>query len=72
MTEHLEAPETLENDGENVFCPVKKELTEIFLGHSADGMEVYACAACREPEPEIREVTQGALNAVYNQFHRNQ
>jgi hypothetical protein len=72
MDEHLQAPETPANKGENMFCPVTKELTAFYLGHSADGMEVYACSACKEPEPEIRDVTQGALNAVYYQFHRDQ
>jgi hypothetical protein len=69
---HLEAPETPENKGENMFCPVTKELTAFYLGHSADGMEAYACGACKEPEPAVREVTQGALNAVFYQFHRDQ
>lgn len=72
MDEHLEAPKTSENERENVFCPVTQELTYIGIGHSADGMEAYACMACYEPEPVLREVTPGALLAVYNQFHRNQ
>ena len=69
---HLSVTGASELEEENVFCPVKKELTRLFLGKSADGMEVYACAACREPEPVIREVTRGAINAVYSQFHRDQ
>jgi hypothetical protein len=71
MDEHLEAPKTSENDGANVYCPVEKEFTTIFLGHSADGMEAYACGACYEPEPEIREVTQAELDALAQRLGKN-
>ena len=69
---HLEAPETPANKGENMFCPVTKELTAFYLGHSADGMEAYACGACNEPEPVVREVTQAVLEAVVKQLGNNE
>jgi hypothetical protein len=68
---HLQAPQTTENEGANIFCPVQKEFTRIFLGHSADGMEVYACASCYEPEPRIADVTDEELNAIYRQLYDN-
>jgi hypothetical protein len=70
-TVHLVAPKTSENDGANVFCPVEKEFTTIFLGRSADGMETFACAACYEPEPETRDVTNAELDALAHQLWDN-
>jgi hypothetical protein len=69
---HLEAPVTLENEGANLYCPVEKELTKFFLAKSTDGMEVYVCGACNEPEPVIREVTQAVLEAVVKQIADNE
>ena len=68
---HLQAPKTSENDGADVFCPVEKRFTTIFLGHSADGMEVYACGACYEPEPRIADVTNAELDAIAEQLDDN-
>jgi hypothetical protein len=68
MTLHLSVTGTSELEEGNVFCPVKKELTQLFLGHSTDGMEAYACAACYEPEPAIREMTQANFDAIVNQL----
>lgn len=68
---HLQAPKTSENEGVDVYCPVEKQFTTIFLGHSADGMEVYACAACYEPEPRIAVVTDEELNAIYRELYGN-
>jgi hypothetical protein len=68
---HLQAPQTTENEGANVYCPVEREFTKIFLGHSADGMEVYACAACYEPEPVLADVTDVELDAIAKQLDDN-
>jgi len=69
---HLEAPRTPENERAYLYCPVEKELTKFYLAHSTDGMEVYACFACNEPEPVIREVTQATLEAVVKQLGNNE
>jgi hypothetical protein len=71
-TVHLEAPETPENEGANLYCPFEKALTKFYLGHSADGMEVYACGACNEPEPETQEVTEAELEAIVHRLNDNQ
>jgi hypothetical protein len=60
---HFQAPETPENKGYNLYCPYERELTAFFVGH-ATGMEVYACGACREPEPVTQVVTQEELDAL--------
>jgi hypothetical protein len=69
---HLEAPVTPENHGVNLYCPVEKELTKFFLAKSTDGMEVYVCGACNEPEPVIREVTAAELDALAHRLADNE
>lgn len=69
---HLEAPETLENKGVNLYCPVEQELTAFYLGYSADRMEVYVCGACREPEPMLQTVTQEDLYTIAEQLDNDQ
>jgi hypothetical protein len=68
---HLIAPETPETHGVNVYCPVKKEFTQIIVGKSTDGMEVEVCLACNEPEPVLRRVTDTELDAIDNQLYDN-
>jgi hypothetical protein len=63
---------TPKNYGANIYCPVEKEFTKLFLGHSADGMEVYACGACREPEPELKNVSDVELDAIYKKLYPNE
>jgi hypothetical protein len=68
---HLQAPHTEANDGVNVYCPTQRAFTRIFIGHSADGMETYACAACYEPEPVLVDVSDEDLNAIYRELYGN-
>jgi hypothetical protein len=70
-TVHLIAPETPENHGANVFCPIEVDFTQLVLGHSADGMETFACGACNEPEPVISEVTDVTLDVIAQQLNNN-
>jgi hypothetical protein len=71
-TVHLQAPETLENAGANVYCPIVTEFTFIGMGKSADGLETYACKACNEPEPVLREVTDAELDAIAKRLNNTQ
>jgi hypothetical protein len=64
MRVHLQAPETSKNEGANVYCPNVTEFTFIGMGKSADGLETYACKACNEPEPVVREVTDEDLDTI--------
>jgi hypothetical protein len=54
-----------------VYCPVKKEFTQLLLAKSY-GMEVEVCLACNEPEPVLRLVSDVDLDVIAAQLDEDE